>query len=68
MTDAARHAARDKARAKNLDGWLLTLDFPSYDAIVTYLNSDINVLVVGPFYVATKESALNVRQARGREA
>ena len=39
-----------------------------YDAINTYLNSDIDVLVVGPFYVATKEFALNVRQARGREA
>ncbi|TXH03838.1 MAG: M3 family peptidase [Nevskiaceae bacterium] len=36
MTDAARQAARDKAQAKQLDGWLLTLDFPSYDAVVTY--------------------------------
>ncbi|MGH8456280.1 MAG: oligopeptidase A, partial [Stenotrophobium sp.] len=36
MTDAAKQAAREKAQAKNLDGWLLTLDFPSYDAVVTY--------------------------------
>ncbi|MFP5306788.1 MAG: M3 family metallopeptidase [Gammaproteobacteria bacterium] len=36
MSDSARQAARDKARAKGLDGWLLTLDFPSYDAVITY--------------------------------
>ncbi|MES0872820.1 M3 family metallopeptidase [Sinimarinibacterium thermocellulolyticum] len=36
MTEAARQAARDKARAKGQDGWLLTLDFPSYDAVITY--------------------------------
>ena len=39
MTDAAKQAARDKARAKNLEGWLLTLDFPSYDAVITYTNN-----------------------------
>ena len=33
MTDAAKAAARSKAVAKGLDGWLLTLDFPSYDAV-----------------------------------
>jgi oligopeptidase A len=36
MTDAAKQAAREKAQAKNLEGWLLTLDFPSYDAVITY--------------------------------
>ena len=36
MTEAARHAAREKAQAKNREGWLLTLDFPSYDAVITY--------------------------------
>ncbi|MFA5941926.1 MAG: M3 family metallopeptidase [Sinimarinibacterium sp.] len=36
MSESARQAAREKARAKNLDGWLLTLDFPSYDAVITY--------------------------------
>jgi oligopeptidase A len=36
MTESARQAARDKAQAKGLDGWLLTLDFPSYDAVITY--------------------------------
>jgi oligopeptidase A len=35
MTDTARSAARAKAQAKNLDGWLLTLDFPSYDAVIS---------------------------------
>ncbi|MES2682914.1 MAG: M3 family metallopeptidase [Pseudomonadota bacterium] len=35
MTASALEAARDKARAKNLDGWLLTLDFPSYDAVIS---------------------------------
>ncbi len=36
MTESARSAARAKAQAKNLEGWLLTLDFPSYDAVITY--------------------------------
>ncbi len=36
IPDAAQQAARDKAQAKSLDGWLLTLDFPSYDAVITY--------------------------------
>jgi oligopeptidase A len=36
MTESARSAARAKAEAKQLDGWLLTLDFPSYDAVITY--------------------------------
>ncbi|HZP12860.1 MAG TPA: M3 family metallopeptidase [Nevskiaceae bacterium] len=35
MTDAAKSAAREKARAKGLEGWLLTLDFPSYDAVIS---------------------------------
>ena len=35
MTDNALDAAREKAKAKNLDGWLLTLDFPSYDAVIS---------------------------------
>jgi len=35
MTDAAKTAAREKAKAKNLSGWLLTLDFPSYDAVIS---------------------------------
>jgi oligopeptidase A len=36
MTDAAKSQAQEKAKAKNLDGWLLTLDFPSFDAVITY--------------------------------
>ncbi|WP_411888098.1 M3 family metallopeptidase [Hydrocarboniphaga effusa] len=36
MTDAAKQQAREKAKAKGQDGWLLTLDFPSYDAVITY--------------------------------
>jgi len=36
MTAAAKQAAADKARAKGQEGWLLTLDFPSYDAVITY--------------------------------
>jgi oligopeptidase A len=36
MTESARQAARDKAQAKQQSGWLLTLDFPSYDAVITY--------------------------------
>ena len=36
MTDQGKAQAREKARAKNLDGFLLTLDFPSFDAVITY--------------------------------
>ncbi|MFP5357314.1 MAG: M3 family metallopeptidase [Gammaproteobacteria bacterium] len=36
MTEAARQAAAAKARDRGLDGWLLTLDFPSFDAVITY--------------------------------
>jgi oligopeptidase A len=39
MTAAAIRSARAKAQARNLDGWLLTLDFPSYDAVITYADN-----------------------------
>jgi oligopeptidase A len=36
MTAQGKAAAREKARAKGLDGFLLMLDFPSYDAVASY--------------------------------
>ncbi|MCL2447721.1 MAG: M3 family metallopeptidase, partial [Polyangiaceae bacterium] len=36
MTEQGLAAAREKAAAKGLEGFRLTLDFPSYDAVVTY--------------------------------
>ncbi|MEQ1439476.1 M3 family metallopeptidase [Fontimonas sp. SYSU GA230001] len=36
MSESAKQAAREKAQARSLEGWLLTLDFPSYDAVITY--------------------------------
>ena len=36
MTESALEQAAAKAREKNLEGWLLTLDFPSYDAVISY--------------------------------
>ena len=36
MTESARAAARAKAEAKQQQGWLLTLDVPSYIAVVSY--------------------------------
>ncbi|NKF22867.1 M3 family metallopeptidase [Solimonas marina] len=36
MTDEARQAAQERAKAKNLEGWWLTLDFPSFDAVISY--------------------------------
>lgn len=36
MTADGKAQAAEKARAKGLDGWLLTLDFPSYDAVISY--------------------------------
>ncbi|MGQ0697338.1 MAG: M3 family metallopeptidase [Panacagrimonas sp.] len=36
MAEGPLEQASAKAKAKNLEGWLLTLDFPSYDAVITY--------------------------------
>jgi oligopeptidase A len=36
MTEQGKAAARERAREKNLDGFRLTLDFPSYDAVLSY--------------------------------
>ena len=36
LPDSARRMAASKARDKDLDGWLFGLDFPSFDAIMTY--------------------------------
>ena len=36
LPDSARAVARQAAAQKDLDGWLLTLEFPSYYAVVTY--------------------------------
>jgi len=36
MTASGKAQAAERARTKGLEGWLLTLDFPSYDALITY--------------------------------
>jgi len=36
MTASGKAQAAGRARAKDLDGWLLTLDFPGYDAVMTH--------------------------------
>ncbi|MGD8852604.1 MAG: M3 family metallopeptidase, partial [Gammaproteobacteria bacterium] len=36
LPETARALARQSAADKGLDGWLLTLDFPSYNAVLTY--------------------------------
>jgi oligopeptidase A len=36
MTASGKAQAAERARAKQLGGWLVTLDFPSYDAVMTY--------------------------------
>jgi len=36
MSEAALEQAAAKAKARNLEGWLLTLDYPSYDAVISY--------------------------------
>jgi oligopeptidase A len=38
MTEQGKAAARSKAGAKGLDGFRLTLDFPSYDAVISYVD------------------------------
>ena len=36
MTPQGKELAREKARAKGLEGFVIALDFPSYDAVVSY--------------------------------
>lgn len=39
MTESGLALARQAAQQKELDGWLLTLDFPSYHAVMAYADS-----------------------------
>jgi oligopeptidase A len=39
MTAEGKAQAAEKAKSKNLEGWLLTLDFPSYDAVASYADN-----------------------------
>ncbi len=39
MTIEGKAQAAEKAKAKGLDGWLLTLDFPSFDAVISYADN-----------------------------
>ncbi|NQD91490.1 oligopeptidase A [Pseudomonas sp. CrR25] len=36
VTDSAKAQMKQAAAAKNLDGWLISLEFPSYYAVMTY--------------------------------
>ena len=36
LTDSAKAQMQQAAAAKGLDGWLITLEFPSYFAVITY--------------------------------
>ncbi len=36
LPDGAKEAAKMEAKEKNLDGWLITLDYPSYIPFMTY--------------------------------
>ncbi|MDE0855449.1 MAG: M3 family metallopeptidase, partial [Nevskia sp.] len=39
MTPQGKAQAAERARAKQLEGYLLTLDFPSYDAVISYADN-----------------------------
>ena len=39
LPESALTGAREAARAKGLDGWLLTLEFPCYYAVMTYCDN-----------------------------
>ncbi|MBL6749964.1 MAG: M3 family metallopeptidase [Nevskia sp.] len=39
MTAQGKAQAAQRAKEKNLDGFLLTLDFPSYDAVISYADN-----------------------------
>lgn len=41
MPESARELARQTAKSRNLDGWLLTLEFPSYLAVMTYADDRV---------------------------
>jgi oligopeptidase A len=38
LTDSAKAQMKQAAEAKGLDGWLISLEFPSYFAVMTYAN------------------------------
>jgi len=38
LTDSAKAQMKQAAEAKELDGWLISLEFPSYFAVITYAN------------------------------
>ena len=38
LTDSAKAQMQQAAAAKELDGWLISLEFPSYHAVMTYAN------------------------------
>jgi oligopeptidase A len=38
LTDSAKAQMKQAAEAKGLDGWLISLEFPSYIAVMTYAN------------------------------
>ena len=38
LTDSAKAQMKQAAEAKDLDGWLISLEFPSYFAVMTYAN------------------------------
>ncbi len=40
MTERARQRAREAAEEKGLEGWLLGLDYPSYEAVITYADNE----------------------------
>lgn len=39
LPDGAKEAAADLAKSKNLEGWVFTLNFPSYLPFVTYIDN-----------------------------
>ena len=39
LPDGAKEAAADLAKSKNVEGWIFTLDFPSYVPFVTYIEN-----------------------------
>ena len=43
LPESALAQARQAAEARDLDGWLITLEFPSYYAVMTYANDRVSV-------------------------
>ena len=62
LPDSAKAAAKQMAEAKELDGWLFTLDFPSYLPVMTYSdNQELRKEMYSAFTTRASEQGPNAK-------